>query len=142
MGRYEEVEAILREYKYVAVKVEEIKQNIFDIKINTPGALKAICTDSIKISPTHSISNVIENRVMKKEEIIDELEIKIYMLQRNNRIIDKTLAAMGQPYEKLFYYKYVEELSTEEISSILKVSTRQISRLQRRLIDRLKDMLE
>lgn len=141
MGDNRKVEKILEEYKYVQVKVKETQRMIKDIEDNVPGVLKAICYDGIKICPTNAISKMVENKTLKKSEIIDELEIQIYALNRNNRVIDNTLKAMGQPYELLFYYKYIEELQNKEISYMLNVSERQVSRLLRRLLDRMEKML-
>ena len=114
---------------------------IIDINNNVPGVLKGFCYDSIKTGATNNISKMIENKVMKKQDIIDELEIQIYALNRNNRIIDDTLVAMGQVYERLFYYKYIEELQRKEIAQELKVSEMQVSRLLRRLLQRMEEML-
>lgn len=141
MGDKRETERILEEYKYVQVKVKETQRLIKDIEGNVPGVLKAICYDGVKICPTNAISKMIENKVMKKSEIIDELEIQIYTLNRDNRVIDNTLKAMGQPYELLFYYKYIEELSNREIAKALDISEMQVSRLLRRLLDRMNKML-
>lgn len=135
------VEEILREYKYVQIKVRDIQRMISDINNNVPGVLKGICYDGIKTGATNNISKMIENKVMKKQDIIDELEIQIYALNRNNRIIDDTLVAMGQVYERLFYYKYIEELQNKEIAQELKVSEMQVSRLLRRLLKRMEKML-
>lgn len=141
MGNVAKVEEILGEYKYVKIRVKDIQRMIVDINNNVPGVLKGICYDGIKTGATNNISKMIENKVMKKSEIIDELEIQIYALNRNNRIIDDTLAAMGQHYERLFYYKYIEELQNKEIAQELGVSERQVSRLLRRLLKRMEDML-
>lgn len=141
MGNVAKVEEILGEYKYVKIKVKDIQRIIIDINNNVPGVLKGICYDSIKTGATNNISKMIENKVMKKQDIIDELEIQIYALNRNNRIIDDTLVAMGQVYERLFYYKYIEELQNKEIAQELKVSEMQVSRLLRRLLSRMEKML-
>lgn len=141
MGNVFKVEEILKEYKYTEIRVEELRIIIKDIQNSTPGALKAICSDSIKISPTYSIAKMIENSVVQKSRIVDELEIKIYSLQRNNRIINKTLAAMGGQYEQLFYYKYINELENKEIARRLNISEMQVGRLLRRLLSRMEKML-
>lgn len=141
MGDTTEVEKILAEYKYVQIKVKDLRRQIWDVQNNVPGALKAICYDGVKTCPTNAISKMVENKIMKKSEVIDELEIQIYSLNRNNRIIDETLKSMKQPYERLFYYKYIKELSNKDIAEILEISERQLSRLLRRLLDRMNKML-
>ena len=143
MGNVTRVEIILKEYKYVEIKVAEYRRTIKDIQNNTPGALKAICNDSIKVSPTYSISNIIENSVNQKSSAIDELEIQIYTLQRNNRLIDKTLDVMGERYKYFFHLKYIKELSNKEISAELNLSERYAKSLNRRLLDKMsKTLLE
>lgn len=135
------VEEILGEYKYVEVKVKNIQRMIEDINNNVPGVLKGICYDSIKTGATNNISKMIENKVMKKQEKIDELEIQIYSLNMNNRIIDNTLDKMGETYKELFYYKYIKDLQNKDIALKLGVSESQVSKLTRRLHSRMEKML-
>ena len=85
---------------------------------------------------------MVETRVLKKTEVIDELEIEIYKLRVYNRLIDSTLKVMGRKYETLFYYKYIEELNGKEIADILKMTTVNVSRLNKKLIERMNIMLK
>lgn len=141
MGNVAKVEEILGEYKYVKIKVKDIQRIIIDINNNVPGVLKGICYDSIKTGATNNISKMIENKVMKKQDIIDELEIQIYALNRNNRIIDNTLASMEDKYQELFHYKYIKGLQNKEIAKVMNISESQVSRLTRRLLSRMEKML-
>lgn len=141
MGNVATVEEILGEYKYVQIKVKDIQRMISDINNNVPGVLKGICYDGIKTGATNNISKMIENKVMKKSEIIDELEIQIYALNRNNRIIDNTLASMRSEYQELFYYKYIKDLQSKEIAKAMNISESKVSRLMRRLHLRMEKML-
>ncbi|MGL5330490.1 MAG: hypothetical protein ACRDD7_14560, partial [Peptostreptococcaceae bacterium] len=65
----EEIEGILKNYEHYHREVKRINILINDIKNNVPGALNGICYDSIKVSPTNSISNMIENSVMQKNKV-------------------------------------------------------------------------
>ena len=73
-------EDLLKEYKYTEIKVKELQNQIRDIEQGVPGALKAVCSDAVKTCPTNRISKMVETRVLKKTEVIDELEIEIYKL--------------------------------------------------------------
>lgn len=135
------IEDILGEYKYVQIKVKEIKRMIEDVNNNVPGALKAICYGGVKTGVTNNISKMIENKFMKKSEIIDELEIQAYELNRTNRIIDNTLDKMGEKYKELFYYKYIKDFQNKDIARELGISEAGVSRLLRRLHGRMEKML-
>lgn len=135
-------EDLLKEYKYTEIKVKELQNQIRDIEQGVPGALKAVCSDAVKTCPTNRISKMVETRVLKKTEVIDELEIEIYKLRVYNRLIDSTLKVMGRKYETLFYYKYIEELNGKEIADILKMTTVNVSRLNKKLIERMNIMLK
>lgn len=136
------VEDILKEYKYTEVRVKEIQNQIKDIQQDVPGALKAICYDGIKTCPTNRISNVVEVRILKKSEVIDELEIEMYKLRVYNRLIDNTLKAMGRRYERLFFYRYIKEYNGEETARALNMTTVNVSRLNKKLIERMTVMLK
>jgi len=134
---FKKVEKILYNYKYKKIYVEgqmELKEHLENKEV---GAVKAVCSDAIKTSQSYNFNSTVENEIGNIYKKIDEIDIDIYTSNRNNRIVEKTLEVIKPVHRDLFEYKYVQELTLDEISDKMHFTKQHIITLRKELVSKM-----
>ena len=137
MSNFKKVENILYNYKYRKIYIDEMIALKEELEKGTPATVKAICMDAIKTSNTYNFSSIPESGIVDKSKKIDEIEIEIYTLNRNNRIVEKTLDVMKDVYKDLFQYKYIDEMPLYSIAQEMHLSEREVCRKRNQLVEKM-----
>lgn len=101
--------------RYFELSENEIKNIICKIALNK-------CKDIFK-SKAKKLENMTTDNVLLLENYIDDNDIEKEIIKLENKeMIDKLISSLKDPYSKILYYYYIDELSLDTIAKNMNVS--------------------
>jgi len=104
---------LLKGYRELCLHLDELKR--LKDKIKCDYTAKAITYDKAKLSPTNNISKEVEEEVIRTLSKIEELENEIEEESSLITKIDRAINNLSPIHREIIEYKYIEDLSWDEI---------------------------
>jgi DNA-directed RNA polymerase specialized sigma subunit len=125
----------LRQYRILTLEHDIIKQRYIKLlhKFNYPAPECSVLSDMPK---NFTVSNQIEANYIKLKTLEEMLQYKMKDLLTTQIIIEKAIADISDPYQKMILtLRYFEGLTFEKITNVINYSWKQIHRLHRKALD-------
>lgn len=120
---FRRIDKWLHEYEFLKLTIEILEREIEDIKkVEIDGGCNGISYDNIKVSPTNSINNMLENNVIRKHEILSRKELEMKALLDHKAKMDRAYNNFNSD-QKIFYdLFYVKKYSRIKIMDMMNIN--------------------
>lgn len=133
----EETEMILKNMKFITIYIQQKEEHIKKIKDGDRGAIKAVCNDMVKSSPTHAINRPIENEVIRIDDLIAKVEGDIFEHKKNRKVISEAFKSMSEKQRKIFKYIYFEEKTLKDIAEEFDCTIANVHYMKKKIIEKM-----
>lgn len=129
---YRKAEAMLYNYKKIQIEIDNAKLKIKEIE-NTNDEISAISYNE-KGTPTNAFSSTVENAVMRKEKLIEQIERNIKSKEIKLQKIENAIDSLEQRQKSIVYMRYFDKKTNRYIANKLNVSEVHVCRLKNKII--------
>lgn len=134
---YKRTEELLNNYKMLKISIDNMKQEIEEIKKEGDTGVGSIEYDKEKVSPTFKITSQVEDIAIRNIEKVERLQRRIEVTESKIQRIDNAIHGLNDIEMEVVQLKYIEGLKWWQVAYKIRYSERHCKRVRTDAIKKL-----
>ncbi|MBV7275442.1 DUF722 domain-containing protein [Clostridiaceae bacterium UIB06] len=136
---YKKTDGLLLNYKIIKAEINNLELEIEEIKSEYDGVKAAVYEE--RTGKTNAFNSSVENEILKKEKIINELLKEKRSKERLISKIDNALTILEEEEIKIIKLRYFEKMGWSKIGILTNRDGDYCGRIKRKAVDKISNII-
>lgn len=139
MTRYQNLESILNQYKFIKVQINNLKIELKNAELDGIGAIDY---SRDKLSNSYKISSIVENLAFTENKEKEMIEKELQYLEYLKEKTDNALELLNSRDKKIIELRYIEKVPNIEIARRYYLSESSVRKIRKEAISKMKKLFQ
>lgn len=139
MIKYQNLESILNQYKFIKVQINNLKIELKNCALDGIGAIDY---SRDKLSNSYKISSIVENLAFTENKEKEMIEKELHYLEYLKEKTDNALELLNSRDKKIIELRYIEKVRSYEIARRFDLSEASVSKIRKKAISKMNKLFQ